>query len=647
MTTAATVTAASAFAGRTTSYTVGFTTDVTLRIGSVIALKVPILSDSVIVFTGVTLGALVGIDSASTVLRVASPYIFLTIAGQDIAAGSSVQITYNNIINAAAQQTPPFYVDTRHPNGAIFQVGVATNGLTFTSTTLPSATLTPASNWAGVTTNYNVVFANLAYLSSGSRVDITFPSSFDISGISMTHITNLPPVNTVFSVLSATTVRVTLGSIAVVPGTGRGFTLTNVVNPGSTCDEYIVEYCAVGSPYTISISDSGGKPFEVLAAVVGTPIVKKPLTYGRVRPLLKSPDTLTVTTVTLDTVTEIPLGGFIEAVFPTGYSVGSGTITASDLINIPSASTSVTATLNSVKLQIAGRSIPAISGISFTVDTITTPSNSAVGTFIVRTRDAGGNIIEEGNTIGGEGCTYVNDCSGHGTCTLLSKVCICNTGWGSPTDIADYKSPDCSTRVCPSDYAWSSIPTSTTTAHDILVECSGMGECDRSAGTCSCFPGFEGAACERMSCPNDCSDRGVCMSMREMAAAKNALPISPPTTYGSDPFSSTWDADRIFGCVCDSGWAVGTAGDEVQATEYFGADCSKRHCPIGNDPDTTVDETNCLGKTVPGGTAVGAAGNKCLIECSNRGVCNYKNGICSCFQGHTGYACQTRDSLAK
>ncbi|KAG3033523.1 hypothetical protein PC121_g5859 [Phytophthora cactorum] len=653
MSNAATVTAASLFAGRTTSYTATLTTDVTLRIGSVIALKVPFLSDSVIVFSSATLAGLVGINAASTVLRVASPYILLTIAGQDIAAGQTVSITYGNIINAAAQSappfsTPPFYVDTRHSNGAIFQVSPATNTLTFTSTTLPSATITPVSYWAGATTDYNVVFGNLAYVPSGSRVDVIFPSRFDISGATLTHITNLPTVNTVFSLSSATTARVTLGNTAVLPGTGRSFKLENIVNPGSSCDQFIVEYCAATwESYTVTISDGGGNVFEDLTTVAGTPIVKKPLTYGRVRPLLKTPNTLTVATVTLDTVTTIPLGGYIEAVLPADYSVGAGTITASSLVNIPSASTAVTSTPSSVMLQIAGANIPATTGISFTIDKITTPSNNAVGNFIVRTRDAGGSTIEESSTIGGEGCTYVNDCSGHGTCTLLSKVCICNSGWGAPTDVADYKSPDCSTRVCPSNYAWNSIPTSTTTAHDIIVECSAMGVCNRSTGTCKCFSGFEGSACERMSCPNDCSDRGTCMSMRNMAAAKNALPISPPTTYGDDPFSSTWDADRIFGCVCDSGWAVGTASGELQATEYFGADCSKRHCPIGNDPDTTVDETNCQGKTVPGGTAVGVAGNKCLVECSNRGVCNYKRGICTCFQGYTGYACQTRDELAK
>ncbi|ETI56699.1 hypothetical protein F443_00877 [Phytophthora nicotianae P1569] len=648
MSNAATVTAPSLLAGRTTSYTATLTTDVTLRIGSVIALKVPVLSGGAIVFSSATLAGLVGIDLASTELRVSSPYILLTIAGQDIAAGQTVSITYGNIINAAALSTPPFYVDTRHPNGAIFQVSTATNTLTFTSTTLPSATIAPVSYWAGVTTEYNVVFANLAYVPPGSRVEVTFPSRFDISSATLSHITNLPIVNTIVSLASSTIARVTLGNIAVLPGTGRGFRLQNIVNPGSSCDEFIVEYCTpTWGSYTVTITDNGGNALEALTTVAGTPIVKKPLTYGRVRPLLKTPNTLTVATVTLDTSTTIPLGGYIEAVLPADYSVGAGTITASSLVNIPGASSAVISTPSSVKLQIAGANIPATSGISFTVDKITTPSNNAVGNFIVRTRDAGGNTIEESSTVGGEGCTYVNDCSGHGTCTLLSKVCICSIGWGSPTDVAEYKSPDCSTRVCPSNFAWNSIPTSTTTAHDILVECSGMGVCDRAAGACKCFPGFEGSACERMSCPNDCSDRGTCMSMRSMAAAKNALPISPPTTYGDNPFSGAWDADRIFGCVCDSGWAVGTASGELQATEYFGADCSKRHCPIGNDPDTTADETNCQGKAVPGGTAVGVAGNKCLVECSNRGGCNYKTGVCSCYQGYTGYACQTRDELAK
>ncbi|KAL7680968.1 putative EGF-like domain-containing protein [Plasmopara halstedii] len=643
---AATVTAASQLAGRKTSYTVTWTTDIVLRVGSEVGIKFPVLSDSTIDITGATLAGLVGIDAASTELRVSSPYLILAIAGQDIAAGDTVSITYSNIINAAARSIPPFYVDTRYQTGAIFQVSSATNTLSFTSTTLPSATITPVSHWAGVATTYNVVFANLAYLPSGSRVEVTFPSRFEISGTTMSYTLNLPTVNTLFSLSGADTAKITLGN-TVMPGVGRTISLENIINPGTSCDQFIVEYClATWESYTLSIRDSGGNVFEASTTITGTPIVKKPLLYGRIRPFLKTPNTLTTATVTLDTATITPLGGYIEVEFPSDYSVGVGTITASSLINIPVTSSVVSSTSRSVKLQIADANIAATTGISFTVNKITTPSNHAVGTFAIRTQDAAGNTIEESNFIGGEGCLYLNDCNGHGTCTLLSKTCICETGWSAPTDVADYKSPDCSTRVCPSNYAWSSIPSGTTVAHDILVECSGMGICDRRAGTCTCFPGFEGSACERMGCPNDCSHRGTCLSMRDMAAAKNANPISSPTTYDNDPFSSSWDSDRIYGCVCDSSWAVGTASGELQATEYFGADCSNRHCPIGDDPDTAVDETDCQGKTVPGGNAVGLPGNKCLVECSNRGVCDYKAGTCICFQGYTGFACQTRDTLA-
>ena len=46
------------------------------------------------------------------------------------------------------------------------------------------------------------------------------------------------------------------------------------------------------------------------------------------------------------------------------------------------------------------------------------------------------------------GCS--NNCNGHGTCDTSGGTptykCTCYDGWGSDSDIADYKSPDCSTR---------------------------------------------------------------------------------------------------------------------------------------------------------------------------------------------------------
>ena len=62
---------------------------------------------------------------------------------------------------------------------------------------------------------------------------------------------------------------------------------------------------------------------------------------------------------------------------------------------------------------------------------------------------------------------------------------------------------------------------------------------------------------------------------------------------------------------------------------------------------TDVDETDCSGKTAPGGRGVGEAGNLCHVECSNRGTCDYKTGQCKCFDGFMGVACNKRAAYYK
>lgn len=37
---------------------------------------------------------------------------------------------------------------------------------------------------------------------------------------------------------------------------------------------------------------------------------------------------------------------------------------------------------------------------------------------------------------------------------------------------------------------------------------------------------------------------------------------------------------------------------------------------------------------------VGMKGNRCHVDCANRGICNYATGLCSCFEGSWGPACQ-------
>lgn len=120
-------------------------------------------------------------------------------------------------------------------------------------------------------------------------------------------------------------------------------------------------------------------------------------------------------------------------------------------------------------------------------------------------------------------------------------------------------------------------------------------------------------------------------------------------------YDGAFDSSRLFGCVCDSEWAVGLGDGEVQAPEWFGSspafrfpsdmyqalhlvpcsasdrcvaffacclgtqgpDCALRHCPTGDNLETPLDETNCSG--VNGGSAY----NLCLVECAGQGDCNH------------------------
>lgn len=154
------------------------------------------------------------------------------------------------------------------------------------------------------------------------------------------------------------------------------------------------------------------------------------------------------------------------------------------------------------------------------------------------------------------------------------------------------------------------------------------------------------------ACPNDCSGHGKCVSIAQMASENNAKPVdinSPDFTYGGSEAVETWDEDKIFGCVCDSSWTVSLSSGDTQEPEWFGPDCSLRHCASGDDPMTEADETDCEGKVYNGQTVGGrgaAAGNLCHVDCANRGICDYNTGTCDCFDGFYGVACTIQSELA-
>jgi hypothetical protein len=122
---------------------------------------------------------------------------------------------------------------------------------------------------------------------------------------------------------------------------------------------------------------------------------------------------------------------------------------------------------------------------------------------------------------------------------------------------------------------------STTTANYLLetahfpMECSNKGLCDRSTGTCGCFPGYSGSACQYASCPTSstgvCSGHGVCMDAKALALSDNGNPYR------------LWDQHATLGCKCDAG--------------YSGPDCSQRVCKYGADPLYYDDQRNVRAPT--------------------------------------------------
>ena len=277
--------------------------------------------------------------------------------------------------------------------------------------------------------------------------------------------------------------------------------------------------------------------------------------------------------------------------------------------------------------------------------------------------------IDEGNAIG-DGCKSLGFCAGKTECDHCTNSCKCPHAHTALDN--SYTSNSCEAINCPAGLAWADLPWhpggsgENTQSHYRRLPCSGAGLCTVTTGKCTCFVNFFGPACERRVCPGgsaetgDCSGHGSCANMKQLSMLTNALPLSKSNVtglkagrhvpyyehHGHGRVDGTWDAMRLYGCVCESSWTVGLGLGETQEPEYFGPTCKDQHCPSGDDPMTARDETNCTGVLAKGGRGVGEPGNLCHVDCSNRGHCDHLSGQCKCFQGSYGPNCHFKDALA-
>jgi hypothetical protein len=188
-----------------------------------------------------------------------------------------------------------------------------------------------------------------------------------------------------------------------------------------------------------------------------------------------------------------------------------------------------------------------------------------------------------------------NQCSGHGTCEVNGN-CKCFKGLDGEDE---WTGPDCSSRTCPFDFAWVGASINSNNLHP-WAECSNKGICDRSSGECQCFTGYEGAACQRTVCPDNCNDQGTCWPEKHLASKAGRV------------YDAPWDAMKHVGCLCDAG--------------FRGPACDQQECPSGADP-------------------LSGYGNEAGRDCSGRGICDYSSGICACFTGFFGTRCQHQTTV--
>lgn len=194
-------------------------------------------------------------------------------------------------------------------------------------------------------------------------------------------------------------------------------------------------------------------------------------------------------------------------------------------------------------------------------------------------------------------------------------------------------------------------------AHDI-IECAGQGICDRSTGECKCFPGYEGEACTRTACPNQCSGHGTCLSAARLNKDAQGVsgtvynPTTAATVNNAMTYNTAWDSNKHYGCKCDIG--------------FRGPDCSLQECPSDYDPLNGCGGGQCntggsyinkagvstlcstLTNNLSAGSDCASGGNIGTQEqrdCSGRGICDYETGVCKCFSGFFGDSCNVQTIL--
>ena len=147
-----------------------------------------------------------------------------------------------------------------------------------------------------------------------------------------------------------------------------------------------------------------------------------------------------------------------------------------------------------------------------------------------------------------EKVTCKNDCSGHGTCSvvvdsnhIVEGLCECEPGFSGDDCSVEALCPNqcsgngvCGNGVCDCKAGWGGDDC-TEVVETCPNDCSGHGLCGPPAGFCRCSPGFVGDDCSRETvCSSNCSYHGVCID-DEVRPPSPSTPCPRPCAFGPPP----------------------------------------------------------------------------------------------------------------